>query len=114
MANFFGKPKPSSSTVASPSKGPVASSSNMLSEFDRVFKPFVLKRDAELAPVNWFRDARKRKRLADADVIVIDEDGDTEVLDVEMHEPDFNPEASPRSESSLCYGGSKISLKGWP
>ncbi|KAH9053883.1 chromatin assembly factor 1 subunit A-domain-containing protein [Lactarius vividus] len=81
MANFFGKPKASSTTVASPSKGPAASSSNMLSEFDRVFKPFVLKKDADLAPVNWFRDARKRKRQANADVIVIDED-DIEVLDV--------------------------------
>lgn len=96
MANFFGKPKPSSSTVASPSKGSAASPSNMLSDFDRVFKPFVRKKDAELAPVNWFRDARKRKRLADADVIVVDED-DTEVRDVEMHKPDFNPEASPRT-----------------
>ncbi|KAI9455565.1 hypothetical protein BJY52DRAFT_1224586 [Lactarius psammicola] len=101
MANFFGKPKPSSSTVASPSKGPAASSSNMLSEFDRVFKPFVLKKDAELAPVNWFRDARKRKRLVDADVIVVDEDDDVEVLDVEMHELDFNPEASPRTCPSI-------------
>ncbi|KAH9028140.1 chromatin assembly factor 1 subunit A-domain-containing protein [Lactarius pseudohatsudake] len=90
MANFFGKPKASSST------GPAASSSNMLSEFDKAFKPFVLKKDADLAPVNWFRDARKRKRQANADVIVIDED-DIEVLDVEMHEPDSDPEANPRA-----------------
>ncbi|KAH8983583.1 hypothetical protein EDB86DRAFT_3050268 [Lactarius hatsudake] len=96
MANFFGKPKASSSTVASPSKGPVASSSNVLSEFDKAFKPFVLKKDADLAPVNWFRDARKRKRQANADVIVIDED-DIEVLDVEMHEPDSDPEVNPRA-----------------
>ncbi|KAI9434015.1 chromatin assembly factor 1 subunit A-domain-containing protein [Lactarius indigo] len=96
MANFFGKPRPSSSTVASPSKGPAASSSNTLSEFDRVFKPFVLKKDADLAPVNWFREARKRKRQADTDVIIIDED-DIEILDVEMHEPDCDPEANPRT-----------------
>ena len=84
----------------------------MLPDFDRVFKPFVLKKDAELAPVNWFRDARKRKRLADTDVIVIDEDdtGDIEVRDVEMHEPDFDPEASPRCECP-CYGGSKFTEK---
>jgi chromatin assembly factor 1 subunit A len=107
MANFFGKPKASSSTVASPSKGPTASSSALLSDFDRVFKPFVLKKDAELAPVNWFRDARKRKRQAGSDVIVIDEDR-TEVIDVEMYEPDFDPEASPRSESSPCYGSLKF------
>ena len=112
MANFFGKPKPSSSTVGSPSKGPTASSSNMLSDFDRVFKPFVLKKGAELASVNWFQDTRKLKRLADADVIVIDDDG-TEVIDVKMHELDFDPEASPRSESSPCYSGSNL-LKRWP
>ncbi|KAH9171528.1 hypothetical protein EDB89DRAFT_2243493 [Lactarius sanguifluus] len=96
MANFFGKSKASSSTVASPSKGPAASSSNMLSEFDRAFKPFVLKKDADLAPVNWFRDARKRRRQANADVIVIDED-DIEVLDVEMHELDTDPDANPKA-----------------
>ena len=108
MANFFGKAKASSSTVTSPSKGPAASSSNLLPDFDRVFKPFVLKKDAELAPVNWFRDARKRKRK-DAEVIVIDEDGtdDIEIRDVEMHEPDFDPAASPRSKSP-CYRDSKI------
>ena len=109
MANFFGKPKASTSTVTSPSKGHAASSSALLSDFDRVFKPFVLKKDAELAPVNWFRDARKRKRQADSDVIVIDEDDtdDIEVRDVQMREPDFDPEASPRCESPCC-GGSKF------
>jgi chromatin assembly factor 1 subunit A len=109
MANFFGKPKASTSTVTSPSKGYTASSSALLSDFDRVFKPFVLKKDAELAPVNWFRDALKRKRQANEDVIVIDEDDtdDIEVRDVQMHEPDFDPEASPRCESSCC-GGSKF------
>jgi len=109
MVNFFGKPKASSSTASSPSKGPAVPSSTM-SDFDRVFKPFVLKKDAELAPVNWFRDERKRKRLADADVIVIDED-DTDVRDVEMYEPDVEPEASPRSEYSPCFGGSKFTKR---
>jgi chromatin assembly factor 1 subunit A len=114
MANFFGKPKASSSTNTSPSKGPAASSSNMLPDFDRVFKPFVLKKDAELAPVNWFRDARKRKRQ-DAEVIVIDEDGtdDIEIRDVEMHEPDFDPAANPRCESP-CYCDSKFTEKHGP
>lgn len=26
-----------------------------VSEFDKVFKPFVIKKDATLAPVNWFK-----------------------------------------------------------
>ncbi|KAI0253932.1 chromatin assembly factor 1 subunit A-domain-containing protein [Lactifluus subvellereus] len=58
-------------------------------------RPFVLKRDAELAPMNWFRDARQRRR-ADADMIVIDED-DTEIHDIEMSEPEPSPNASPRN-----------------
>lgn len=101
MASFFGKPK-ASSTTTSPSKCPAPSPSNTLSDFDKVFRPFVLKRDAELAPINWFRDARQKRR-ADADVIVIDED-DIEIHDVEMSEPDPSPNASPRSASFLCYG----------
>jgi chromatin assembly factor 1 subunit A len=102
MASFFGKPK-TPSTTTSPSKGPTPSSSKTLSDFDRVFRPFVLKRDAELAPVNWFRDARRKQR-ADADVIVIDED-DAEVHDIEISEPEPSPSASPRSLSFLRYGG---------
>src|SRR5882757_9807942 len=43
MASFFGKPKPSS-TSASSSKVPPTSASTTLSEFDRVFKPFTLKK----------------------------------------------------------------------
>jgi chromatin assembly factor 1 subunit A len=99
MASFFGKPK-TSSTPTSPSKGPIPSSSNTLSEFDRVFKPFVIKKDAELAPLNWFRDAKRRQ----ADVIVIDED-DTEVHDVEMSELVPSPSVSPRGLSFLRCGG---------
>jgi chromatin assembly factor 1 subunit A len=101
MASFFGKPK-TSSTTTSPSKGPTPSSSNTLSDFDRVFRPFVLKRDAELAPLNWFRDARRRQR-AGADVIVIDED-ENEMQDIEMSEPEPSPSASPSSLSFLRYG----------
>jgi chromatin assembly factor 1 subunit A len=101
MASFFGKPK-TSSTTTSPSKGPTPSSSNELSDFDRVFRPFVLKRDAELAPLNWFRDTRRKQR-SDADVIVIDED-ENEMHDIEMSEPEPSPTASPKSLSFLCYG----------
>jgi len=92
MANFFGKAKVSSTTT-SPSKGPAPSTSNTLSEFDRVFRPFTLKKDAELAPINWIRDAKRRKRNAGIEVIVIDED-DAGDHDVEMGEPDPTPNAS--------------------
>jgi chromatin assembly factor 1 subunit A len=92
MASFFGKPKPST-TATSPSKGPTPSVSNTLPDFDRVFRPFTLKKDAELAPMNWIQDAKRRKQYADAAVIVINEDGTT---DVEMSEPEPSPGASTR------------------
>ncbi|KAI0003285.1 hypothetical protein BJV74DRAFT_943985 [Russula compacta] len=91
MASFFGKP----STATTPSKGPTPSTPNTLSDFDRVFRPFTLKKDAELAPMNWFQEAKRRKRYADADVIVIDDD-DTRDDCVEMSEPEPSPSANTR------------------
>jgi hypothetical protein len=103
MANFFGKPKASSSTM-SPSKGPAPSTSNTLSDFDRVFRPFVLKKDAELAPINWIQDAKRTKRHVDADVIVIDED-DAGDHDVEMITCEPSPSVSIRGKISLSSPG---------
>jgi len=71
--------------------------STTLSEFDRVFKPFTLKKDVELAPTNWFQVAKRRKRFADADLIVIDCDETASGnCDIEMIEPEPSPDASPR------------------
>lgn len=96
MASFFGKPK-SSTTSASSSKVPAPSASTTLSEFDRVFKPFTIKKDVELAPTNWLQDAKRRKRLADADVIVVDDDGTASGdCDIEMIEPEPSPDANTR------------------
>jgi chromatin assembly factor 1 subunit A len=103
MASFFGKPKASSSTT-SPSKGPAPSTSNTLSDFDRVFRPFVLKKDAELAPINWIRDVKRTKRHVDADVIVIDGD-DTGDHDIEMITCEPSPNASTRGKISLSSPG---------
>ena len=100
MASFFGKAK-SSSTTTSPSKGPIPSTSSALSEFDRVFRPFTLKKDVELAPINWIQDAKRRKRIADVKVIVIDED-DAGDHDVEMDEPGPTPNASTRGNILFC------------
>ena len=92
MAIFFGKAK-ASSTTTSPSKGPTPSTLNTLSEFDRVFRPFTLKKDTELAPINWFQNAKIRKRNEDVEIILIDED-DAGDHDVEMNEPEPTPNAS--------------------
>ncbi|PIL23817.1 hypothetical protein GSI_13568 [Ganoderma sinense ZZ0214-1] len=100
MANFFGKAKPTA--TASPSKSTAPKESEFgspapttsRSDFQRTFRPFVLKKEAELAPINWFRERRRRdrqkQRLAsrtEGDVIVIDDDDeekDVEQEDVEM------------------------------
>ena len=97
MANFFGKPKPA--TAASPSQGKAkardgedGSSGHMStqSDFQKTFRPFALKKDAELAPVNWFRERRRREKRrqtsgrTDGDVIIVDDDESEGAEDIEM------------------------------
>ena len=84
MANFFGKPKAvppkrtDSSTSAKVDSAVPAGLPAGQSDFARTFKPFVLKKDAELAPINWFEQARKRRRWngarTEGDIIVLDDD----------------------------------------
>ncbi|KAI0721577.1 hypothetical protein C8T65DRAFT_799984 [Cerioporus squamosus] len=100
MANFFGKAKPPA--TASPSKTKVAKEgetgspgpATFQSDFQRTFRPFALKKGAELAPENWFRERRRRQKQrrpvsrTEGNVIVIDDDEDeataAEPEDVEM------------------------------
>jgi len=103
MANFFGKPKPSS-TAASSSKGPTPSTSNTLPDFDRVFRPFTLKTDAELAPTNWLQDAKRRRQYEDAHVIVIDAD-EVEDGDVKMLTPEPDPSVNTRGKIFPLHHG---------
>ncbi|KAG2157432.1 hypothetical protein DEU56DRAFT_764608 [Suillus clintonianus] len=76
MANFFGKAKVP--PRESPSK-PICGSSNGESDFQKTFKPFVLKKDAEMAPINRFLKPSKRtgrkqtSGFSHADAIVIDD-----------------------------------------
>ncbi|KAI9508476.1 hypothetical protein F5148DRAFT_1375796 [Russula earlei] len=100
MASFFGKQKASSAST-SPSKGPDSS----LPEFDRVFRPFMLKKDAELAPINWFQDAKRRKTNVEAHVIVIDADDDDDDDDVEMRSPEPDPNVSTREQLRRALSG---------
>jgi chromatin assembly factor 1 subunit A len=90
MANFFGKPK------AGPSTAPIASSALTLprrdtyedmprkvveDEFSKTFRPFVVKKDAELAPVNWFLERRTAKGKGKGkEVIVLDGDDTGDVV----------------------------------
>ncbi|KAG6831301.1 hypothetical protein H0H92_011508 [Tricholoma furcatifolium] len=88
MANFFSKPKASTWTPTKATSN-VASSSSITSDFERSFKPFVLKKDTEIAPINWFQESRKRNRRSSpvktqGDIILIEDDDDR---DVEMSNP---------------------------
>jgi len=99
MANFFGKAK--APPRQSPLKGgiPVCGTSSSESEFQKTFKPFVLKKGAEIAPINRFlkfrqRPAGKRRSgFSHEDAIVIDADktSKTEAVDVFVDStPAFN------------------------
>lgn len=81
----------------------VAGPSKIQSDFERVFKPFVLGKDKVLAPQNWFHDQRKRRRRAvevlDNGAIII---GSEDERDMNMSEPQPTEEEicamSPRSK----------------
>lgn len=107
--NFFGKTKTASSTASTSSAKTgctsVAGPSVIQSDFQRTFKPFVLKKDAEMAPYNWFRQSFKGKEKVFDNVIVLD--GDDEVKqeptdDVVMH--DLHPPRD-RDVSNLSAEG---------
>ncbi|KAL1717346.1 chromatin assembly factor 1 subunit A-domain-containing protein [Schizophyllum commune] len=69
MANFFSK-RPAATKPPTNSQ-PEAGSSQ--SDFEKTFKPFLVKKDTTLAPVNWFLEPKGARGTED-DVIVIDED----------------------------------------
>ncbi|KAI6028453.1 chromatin assembly factor 1 subunit A-domain-containing protein [Pisolithus orientalis] len=79
LANFFGKAKVSSQD--SPAKDSIAAANPLAIEndFQRTFKPFVLKKDAECAPHNWFLESKgtrpgtKGRGITHDDAIVIDD-----------------------------------------
>ncbi|KAF7363296.1 hypothetical protein MSAN_00984800 [Mycena sanguinolenta] len=76
MQGFLKGGKASRASPARAAEPEGITSSPNLSQFHKTFRPFVVKKDTTLAPVNWFT-FQKAKRPAltyDGDVIVIDED----------------------------------------
>ena len=75
MTAFFNKPKATNNNfqIVEPSKGTVSPSkpepSSSKSDFEKIFKPFVIKKDASVAPINYFEWRKQSK-----EVIVIDQD----------------------------------------
>jgi chromatin assembly factor 1 subunit A len=96
MANFFGKPKTNSARAspAQESDAAVAGPSSSRSEFEKTFKPFVVKKDAEIAPGNWFLDVKTNKPrwksggIGEREVIVIDDEIEVKkaIIDVDMED----------------------------
>ncbi|KAH8107191.1 hypothetical protein BXZ70DRAFT_282272 [Cristinia sonorae] len=102
MANFFTKapkakssPTPSRSTSITKDVGLDAAGPSILtSDYSKAFKPFVVKRDVELAPINAFHQRRSGKQYretrdpkAGATVIVLDDDDDDRnTEDVQMRD----------------------------
>ncbi|KAJ6455746.1 hypothetical protein C8R45DRAFT_1222363 [Mycena sanguinolenta] len=67
------------SSRASPARAPEPegrTSSSNVSQFHQTFRPFVVKKDTTLAPVNWFafQNTKRPALTYEGDVIVIDED----------------------------------------
>lgn len=73
-----------------------------MSDFERTFKPFAIKKGVELAPSLWDRRNRKKAVPGAKEVIIIDGD-DLTRKDVEMRdaEPDINVGQMTREGS--CY-----------
>jgi chromatin assembly factor 1 subunit A len=106
MASFFGKGKAARTSPPSESALPAGPCQT---EFEKMFKTFALKKDADLAPINWFVDEKnkrknKRKKLAlhnEREVIVIDDEGDE---DIQMESPeDVEPDISQMNAKGLAY-----------
>ncbi|KAF8309802.1 hypothetical protein DL93DRAFT_2230665 [Clavulina sp. PMI_390] len=77
MASFF---KASSSKTNAPRPPPASSTET---DFEKQFRPFAVRKNVTLAPVNRFRsNASKAAVPSNAEVIVLDDDGD-----VQMSEP---------------------------
>lgn len=77
MSAFFSKPKASSKTklLKTSSSNSAASSSDPSSskpDFERLFKPFIVKKNAKIAPINSFRT-----KILNKDVIDVDDEADS-------------------------------------
>lgn len=92
MANFFGKAKAPQRQSPLKVGRPVSGTSKSESEFQKTFRPFVLKKDAEIAPINWFLKSKQklsgkqRSGYSHADAIVVDPDqtSKAEAVDVSI------------------------------
>lgn len=71
MTSFFSKPKVTTSKLPGPASAgsSLKRETSSQSDFEKAFKPFILKKNATLAPINSFREKAKAR-----EVIVIDQE----------------------------------------
>ncbi|KAF5391448.1 hypothetical protein D9757_002078 [Collybiopsis confluens] len=76
MAHFFTKPKAGSIPMNKPFSSTTVGPSTTSSDFERTFKPYVLKKGARLAPINAFleRESKTTASGTSDDIIIIDEE----------------------------------------
>ena len=86
MANFFGKARISNNDSPSKDMNTSAGPSCIESDFQKTFKPFVLKKDAELASLNYFANTRRsnarKLHISRGNIIVIDDNEDEDESNV--------------------------------
>ena len=93
MANFLGKyvkPKNTQRSQNIQNRSDVSLPNK--SDFERTFKPFLLKKDAELAPINWFT-THKNSQCSTSGIdtkhaIVVESDNETSMEPVEVKTTD--------------------------
>jgi chromatin assembly factor 1 subunit A len=88
MSNFFAKPKAGPSTARARSSSPVVSrrspseaqAKEVETEYSKTFRPFVIKKGADVAPINWFLDKGRSKGKAKEVIDLVADDDDDVVL----------------------------------
>lgn len=86
MANFFSKKAPITKPTVFNAMNAKAGPSEVRSDFSKTFKPFVIKKDVKLAPINNFLNSRSKSKGKNVvrDIIAVDDDI---VDDVVMADP---------------------------
>ncbi|THH33913.1 hypothetical protein EUX98_g344 [Antrodiella citrinella] len=118
MANFFGKTKakePATSRSSSLTKEVIpniAGPSNSQSDYAKTFRPFMIKRDVDLAPINWSQQHRKARkfredRIAGTAVIVIDDDEERDSRENAMQD------VQPTADLGQLTAQERLSLKSY-
>ncbi|KAG8946203.1 hypothetical protein FRC03_001465, partial [Tulasnella sp. 419] len=95
MSNFFKAPAKPKPVTADPAKAPTQS------DFEKTFKPFLVKKDTRVAPISQFLEERQNSingkgkgKEAPKNLLVLDDDGDVEMEIIEIDSTPSSPAKS--------------------